>query len=87
MDLRHSNVNFVLGSWGPQPIDRHDVAPAVPASDLLSVDDYRDLARRWAGWALEEIEAGHPDMAGERARGAARFCLAYQLAGGRPDAK
>ena len=84
MDLRHQNVNFLLGSWGPQPVDRHDVAPAVPANDLLSVNDWLELAIRWADHALVEIAVGHPEMAGEYARGAYRFCLKHQHAMGKP---
>lgn len=69
------------------PDDQSWAAPEATAEQLLIQADWHDLAVRWADFALEEIAAGHADMAGERARGAYRFCLQYQLSGGRPDAK
>lgn len=80
------NVNEFLGSWGPQPVDREEPIKTMAATDLLSVEDWKHLARRWADHALEEIALGHPQSAGEYARGAYRFCLKHQLYGGRPDA-
>lgn len=85
-EQRH-DVNDYLGSWGPQPSDHYKAARTVNPADLLTVDDWRELAQRWAARAMAEIEAGHPELAGEYARGAARFCLTYQLHGGRPDAE
>jgi len=87
MNEQHQNVNFCLGSWGPQPNDHYEPARVVDPADLLTVDDWRQLAQRWAAQAMAEIKAGHPELAGEYARGAARFCLRYQFAGGRPDAE
>lgn len=77
-------VNDYLGSWGPQPDDHYAPPCAVEASEILTRDDWRELAVRWADWALEEIAAGHAEMAAERARGAYRFCLWFQQANGRP---
>jgi hypothetical protein len=81
------DVNSYLGSWGPQPSDHYATPRAVAVADLLTAQDWYELAVRWATEAMIEIRAGHPEMAGEFARGAARFCLKYQLAGGRPDAE
>ena len=85
MSELRGDVNFRLGSWGAQPEDHPDIPRIlVNASSLLTVDDWRELTRRWADHAIVEIEVGHPEMAGEYARGAARFALEYQKKGGKP---
>ena len=84
MNQQHQDVNFCLGSWGPQPNDHYKPARAVDPADLLTVNDWYDLAVRWGSLAIAEIRAGHPELAGEYARGAARFCLKHQQANGKP---
>lgn len=78
------DVSSYLGSWGPQPADHYKAPRSVDPAELLTVDDWKELARRWADQALVEIAAGHPELAGEYARGAARFCLKHQQALGKP---
>lgn len=80
----HQDVNFCLGSWGPQPKDRSEPAPAVSSASLLTADDWHELAMRWSRSAMVAIGEGKADIAAGYARGAARFCLEHQKAGGKP---
>jgi hypothetical protein len=54
------DVNSYLGSWGPQPSDHYATPRAVAAADLLTAQDWYELAVRWATEAMIEIRAGHP---------------------------
>jgi hypothetical protein len=62
-------------------------APRVDPADLLTVDDWREMAIRWADQAIGAMSLGTSNEAYWYARGAYRFCLRHQLAGGTPNAE
>lgn len=79
-----NDVNYSVGSWGPQREDDTQPIRVVPASQLLTREDWLQLAVRWSEFALRAIEQGRANEAAYFAQMTTHFCRQHQLSGGQP---
>lgn len=63
MSSGRTDVNAMLGSWGPQPPEKPYGAKRVTAESLLTPQDWREMGERRMAYAQDLLTRGKTRMA------------------------